>query len=98
MMMVGFLVFLVIGVYLLVSNLRLKDILKKEMDSKTVNQDADLEKQRELKRELKKSLEEKYRADIVSYQVAAKRLKREQERLKALEQKNKIPANGGMKP
>jgi sensor histidine kinase regulating citrate/malate metabolism len=62
------------GAYLWISNLRLKDSLKKALKTKAAKQGMDLQQHRELKEKLKKDLEEKYRADMISYQAVTKRL------------------------
>jgi hypothetical protein len=66
--------------YLGISNLRLKEFLKKGLRTKITRQGADLQKHKKIKEGLKRGLEEKYRADMISSRVAAKRLKQEQAR------------------
>ncbi len=70
-------VFCAAGVYLWVSNLMLKASLNKDLEAKTLRQGVDLKKHKKMKDDLRKRMEEKYRADMVSYQAAKIRLERE---------------------
>ncbi|MDD5560739.1 MAG: hypothetical protein PHT50_01205 [Candidatus Omnitrophica bacterium] len=82
-------VFCAAGVYLWVSNLRLKASLKKVLKTKVVKQGVELQQHKKLKEDLKKGLEEKYRADMISYQVVTKRLEQEQNKEKGLREGEK---------
>lgn len=59
-------------------NLRLKQTLKKDLNTKIAKQGIDLQKYNKVKENLKRGLEEKYRADMISYKVVTKRLEQEQ--------------------
>jgi hypothetical protein len=55
----------------------LKASLNKDLEAKTLRQGVDLKKHKKMKDDLRKRMEEKYRADMVSYQAAKIRLERE---------------------
>lgn len=65
-------------------NLRLKQSLKKDLNTKISKQEIDLQQHNKLKEDLKRDLEEKYRADMISYKVVAKRLEQEQNKENSL--------------
>lgn len=73
-------IFCATAAYLWVSNLMLKDSLKKAVKTKVSRQEMDLERHKKIKEGLRRELEEKYRADMISYRAVTKRL--EQEKLK----------------
>lgn len=69
------------------SNLRLRQALKETPRTERVERKIDLRQHRKLREDLKRDLEEKYRADMVSYRVMIKRLEQEKKRQKELEEK-----------
>jgi len=71
--------------YLGFSNLRLKQFLRKDLNIKVVREELDLKKHKQVKEDLKRSLEEKYRADMVSSRAASIRLKQKELRQKQKE-------------
>ncbi|MDD5042556.1 MAG: hypothetical protein PHV40_02700 [Candidatus Omnitrophica bacterium] len=68
------LIFLLACVYLWVSRIRLKESLEKDLASRATHQGSDLKKLKKQKEKLKKAMEEKYRADMISYKAVEKRL------------------------
>jgi len=75
--------FFIINMFLLRSNLALKRLMKQE--------EAEFEQRlksesKSLRSEVKKDLEEKYRADIVSYQAMAKKVELEKRKIRELEE------------
>lgn len=68
------LVFFGIGVYLLISNLMLRDALKKISKAAAIIKDKDSKHHKKLETDMRSGIEEKYRADMVSYKVVIKRL------------------------
>ncbi|MDD5409269.1 MAG: hypothetical protein PHC71_04175 [Candidatus Omnitrophica bacterium] len=73
-------VFCSIGIYLLISNLMLRESLKKMSKAAAVIKDKDSQQYKKLQEDIKRDMEEKYRADMISYQVVTKRL--EQKKVK----------------
>ncbi len=82
-----FFVFCVIGAYLLISNLILRNSLKKISKETAIIKDKDSEQHKKLQADIRRDMEEKYRADMISYQVVTKRL--EQEKIKQEAQKRR---------
>jgi sensor histidine kinase regulating citrate/malate metabolism len=80
-------VFIVVLAYLWISNLKLKESLKKDLKARITNQGKDLQKHRKIKEDIRRSLEEKYRADMVSSRVVTKRLEQAQNKEKDLKVK-----------
>ncbi|MDD5282342.1 MAG: hypothetical protein PHC37_06980 [Candidatus Omnitrophica bacterium] len=76
------LIFCGIGGYLLISNLMLKESLKKITKAVTIVKNKDPQKHKKLEEDIRRKMEEKYRADMISYKVVMKRLKQEQDRQK----------------
>lgn len=77
--------------YLIITSLEYKGILVKT-DAKNKRQfDRKIERERKL---IRKDLEEKYAADIVSYNAMAKRLEAEKKKAKDLEEKMKSQEQG----
>lgn len=72
------------GVYLLISNWMLGESLKKISKSVSVIKDKDSQQYKKIQEDIRRDMEEKYRADMVSYQVVAKRLEQEKNRQKNL--------------
>lgn len=68
------------AVYLWISNLRLKDSLKRAVKAKVYKEGVDLKQHKKLKESLRRDLEEKYRADMISYQAVQKRLEQKKVR------------------
>ena len=83
------LLFCALGIYLLISNLILRQSLKKITKFAEIAKDKDSLQHKKLEEGIRRDLEEKYRADMVSYKVVAKRLEQEQNK-----QKNS-PKEGG---
>jgi hypothetical protein len=73
-------VFCGIGIYLLISNLILRESLKKMSKAAAIIKDKDSQQYKKLQEDIKRDMEEKYRADMISYQVVTKRL--EQKKIK----------------
>jgi len=89
LILVGSIVILILGVfsaYLFSATKGVKDNLKKELANKEIEFSAKLSQNREF---IKKDLDEKYRADQVSYQAITKRLEIEKDKVKKLEGKVK---------
>lgn len=70
--------------YILVINLSLKGVLRDLEHRKETELKSKIAQEREL---IRRDLDEKYRADLVSFEVMAKRLEIEKKRMKELEQK-----------
>ena len=85
-------VFCGLGVYLLISNLMLRESLKKISKSVATMRNKDSEQHNKLREDIKRGLEEKYRADMISYQVVQKRLEQERNRQKQPQEKIGEPA------
>jgi len=81
MVLLGTLTFYIYG-----SSLRLKDALKKDLENKEIELSQRLKKERTF---IYKDLDEKYRADQVSYKAMAKRLEIEKNKVKELEEKSR---------
>ena len=73
-------IFCVIGVYLLISNLKLKKSFVEISKAVVITKDKDSQQYIKLEQDLKRGMEEKYRADMISYQVVTKRLEQEKNR------------------
>ena len=84
-------VFCGICVYLLISNFMLKESLKKISRSAAIIKDKDSQQHKKLEEGIRSDMEEKYRADMVSYQVVVKRLEQEKNRQKGLGEKTAQP-------
>ena len=81
---VGAVLLLVVNAYLFMMNLG----LKKEATNYIVNKEAEfVSKLSEEKDQIKKGLDEKYRADMVSYKAMSRRLEIEKEKIRELEDK-----------
>ncbi|MDD4894959.1 MAG: hypothetical protein PHW54_06590 [Candidatus Omnitrophica bacterium] len=80
-------VFLAVLAYFWISNLKLKESLKKDLKARIANQGKDLQRHRKIKEDLKRGLEEKYRADMISSRVVTKRLEQAQNKEKDLKAK-----------
>lgn len=80
-------VFCGMGIYLLISNLMLRESLKKISQEAVIIKDKDSQQHKKLEEDIRRDMEEKYRADMISYQVVAKRLEQEQNRQKNLREK-----------
>ena len=78
-------VFCGMGVYFLISNLMLRESLKKISQEAVIIKDKDSQQHKKLEEDIRRDMEEKYRADMISYQVVAKRL--EQKKIKQEPQK-----------
>ena len=76
----------VMSIFLLRSNLSLKESLKEAPGSEETKKRVVLERKK-LKEDLKRDLEEKYQADMVSYQAMIKRLELEKKRQEELKEK-----------
>jgi hypothetical protein len=63
--------------YLLISNLRLRKSLKEMPSAGTEGPDSPGVPQSQIRKDIQKSLDEKYRADMVSYRAMINRLERE---------------------
>jgi hypothetical protein len=70
--------------YLWSTTKKIKENLKKEIAHKEMEMSNKLNQEKEF---IKKDLDEKYRADLVSYQAMSKRLEIEKNRVKELEEK-----------
>ena len=82
-LILGMLLFFGLTLYLYIGNLSLKNSLS-ELDTS-----KEKEFQERLKRErgfINKDLEERYRADIISYQAMARRLELEKKKIKELQE------------
>ncbi|MBU0547218.1 MAG: hypothetical protein KJ710_04415 [Candidatus Omnitrophica bacterium] len=75
-----FLVFCGIGIFLLISNFMLRKSLQKISKSVAIIKDKDSQRHKKLQENIRSGMEEKYRADMISYRVVAKRLEQEQDR------------------
>ena len=73
------------GIYFLISNLILRESLKKISRAAAIIKDKDSQQYKKLQEDIKRDMEEKYRADMISYQVVTKRL--EQQKIKQETQK-----------
>lgn len=82
-------VFCGVGVYLLISNLMLRESLKKISKAAAVIKDKDTQQYKKLEQGIRRDMEEKYRADMISYQVVSRRLEQEKNR------KNDLVEKGG---
>jgi len=80
----GLFLFFGLGVYLLISNLMLRQTLKKITKTAVTSKNQDAQKHKKIEEGIIRDMEEKYRADMISYQVVAKRLEQEQNRQKNL--------------
>lgn len=82
----GIMALLLLGlfVYILVASLSLKGILRDLEHRKEAELKSKIDQEREL---IRRDIDEKYRADLVSFEVLAKRLEIEKERMKELEQR-----------
>jgi len=83
------LVFFGIGVYLLISNLMLRDSLKKISKAAAIIKDKDSQQYKKLQENIRRDMEEKYRADMVSYQVVTRRLEQEKNRQRQAQESEK---------
>ena len=79
----------VLGIYFLVSNLVLRESLKKISKATAIMKDKDSLQYKKLQEDTRRDLEEKYRADMVSYKVVAKRLELEKNKQKDLREETK---------
>jgi len=70
--------FLSLGAYLLISNLVLRLTLKKVTKETSTVQDKKFRQQVNQEANMRREMEERYRADMISYQVVTKRLEMEQ--------------------
>jgi len=86
-------VFCVIGAYLLVSNLILRVSLKKLSKETAVIKDKDSEQYKQLQADIRRDMEEKYRADMISYKVVTKRLEQAKEKQNELGKQEVQPVN-----
>lgn len=78
-------VFCAAGVYLLASNFMLKESLKNIGRAGATSKEKDLvERHKKLQDAQTRDLEEKYQADMVSYQAMVKRLEQEKNKQKEL--------------
>jgi len=75
----GVFLLLILSAYLLISNFRLQRSLKNLSNEAKHNLESAGISQSQIRSDIKKSLEEKYRADIVSHRVMIKRLEREKQ-------------------
>ena len=75
-------VFCGIGIYLLTSNLILRESLKKISKAAAIIKDKDSQQYKKLQEDIRRDMEEKYRADMISYQVVTKRLEQKKNRQK----------------
>ncbi len=73
-------VFCGIGIYFLISNFMLRNSLKKISYETALMKDKDSLQYKKLQDDIRRDMEEKYRADMISYQVVEKRL--EQKKIK----------------
>lgn len=82
----GIMVFLFLGflVYILMINLSLKRALRDFENRKEAELKSKIAQERE---SIRRDLDEKYRADLVSFEVMKKRLEIEKERTKELQEK-----------
>jgi len=62
------------GIFFLVSNLILRESLKKISKATAIMKDKDSLQYKKLQEDTRRDMEEKYRADMISYKVVAKRL------------------------
>ncbi len=83
------LVFFGVGVYLLISNLMLRDSLKKISKAAAIIKDKDSQQYKKLQENIRRDMEEKYRADMVSYQVVTRRLEQEKNRQRQVQESEK---------
>ncbi len=77
------------GVYLLISNLMLRESLKKISQEAVIIKDKDSQQHKKLEEDIRRDMEEKYRADMISYKVVTKRLEQEQNRQKKLREETR---------
>jgi len=68
------------GIYFLISNVMLMNSLKKISYETALMKDKDSLQYKKLQDDIRRDMEEKYRADMISYQVVEKRL--EQKKIK----------------
>jgi len=73
-------VFCGMGIYFLISNFMLRNSLKKISYETALMKDKDSLQYKKLQDDIRRDMEEKYRADMISYQVVEKRL--EQKKIK----------------
>ncbi len=73
-------VFCGMGIYFLISNFMLRNSLKKISYETALMKDKDSLQYKKLQDNIRRDMEEKYRADMISYQVVEKRL--EQKKIK----------------
>ncbi len=71
-------IFCGIGVSLLISNLMLRESLKKISKAAAIIKDKDSKQHKKLETDTRSGIEEKYRADMVSYKVVIKRLQQKE--------------------
>ncbi len=81
-----------LGAYLFISNLILRESLKKISKSAAIIKDKDSLQHKKLKEGIRMDMEEKYRADMISYQVVVKRLEQEKNRQMQPQEKIGQPA------
>ena len=72
------------GVYLLSSNLMLRRSLKEITRVEANKKDRQLEQHKKLQDEQRRDLQERYQADVISYQAMVKRLEQEKNKQKEL--------------
>ncbi|MDD5505380.1 MAG: hypothetical protein PHR73_01310 [Candidatus Omnitrophica bacterium] len=80
-------VFCGMGVYLLISNLMLRESLKKISKAAAAIKDKDTQQYKKIEQGIRRDMEEKYRADMISYQVVNRRLEQEKNRQNDLAEK-----------
>lgn len=76
-----------IGAYLLISNLILRESLKNISKAAAIIKDKDSQQHKRIEKDIRSDIEEKYRADMISYQVVQKRLEQEKNRQKQAQEK-----------
>lgn len=78
-----------VGAYLLISNLMLRESLKNISKAAAIIKDKDSQQHKKLEDDIRRDIEEKYRADMISYQVVQKRLEQEKNRQRQVQESEK---------
>jgi hypothetical protein len=84
-----------IVVYLLIRNLMLKKSLEGISTAAAAAKDKDSRQNIKVEQDIRRDMEEKYKADMISYQVVRKRLEQEKNRQREPEQKKEASDDPG---
>jgi len=82
-------VFCGMGIYLLISNLMLRESLKKISKAAATIKDKDTQQYKKIEQGIRRDMEEKYRADMISYKVVTRRLEQEKNKQRQVQESEK---------